>query len=682
MRLRLFAAASAVVLCLTAPMALAADAPAVPPAATVVHYGQWGVDLSNRDLSVAPGDDFFSYAQGSWYAKAVIPSDQDSTGVGYEVYNRAQDQLRALIEQAAAHPSDPTAAQIGGLYKAFMDEAHVEALDDKPLLADLAKISAVQDKAGFTVLMAKTHGAFGASMFGLDIGPDPRHPEINILYVGQSGIGLPDRDYYLTDNFKAQRAAYQDFAQRTLTLVGYPDPAGAAAAILALETEVAKVSWAAEDRRDIVKETNPMTLAALQAYAPGLDWSAYLAAAGAPGQAEVIAGEKSAIQQIAAIYAATPLETLKAWETFHVAADASPYLSKRFVDSNFTFNKAMSGVEVIRPRWKRGVSLVDGSLGEAVGREYVALYFPPSSKAQMQDMVGNLKTAMAGRIQNAAWMADSTKAEALKKLAKMDVQVGYPDKFRDYSALVIDPNDLYGDVVRSGAFEWAYDLSDLGKAVDHKKWGMTPQTVNAYNGGLENKIVFPAGILQAPYFDPKADPAVNYGSIGAIIGHEITHGFDDQGRKIDDTGALRDWWTKEDGDRFEAQAAKYGAQFDTYEGVPGVHINGQLTMGENIADLGGLLNALDAYHASLHDQPAPVIDGLTGDQRLFLAYAQSWQEKDRQDALKEQMASDPHSPSIFRVIGPTRNIDAWYDAWGVKPGQKYYLAPADRARIW
>ena len=425
-----------------------------------------------------------------------------------------------------------------------------------------------------------------------------------------------------------------------------------------------------------------MTLAQLQAYAPGLDWSAYLAAAGAPGQAEVIAGETSAIQQIAKIYADTPLDTLKAWESFQVADGAAPYLSKRFVDSQFQFAKALSGVETLRPRWKRGVSLVDGGLGEAVGREYVAQYFPPSSKAQMQDLVAHLKTAMAGRIEGAAWMTPSTKAEALKKLAKMDVQVGYPDKWRDYSALVIDPNDLYGDVVRSGAFEWAYQLSDLGKPVDHHKWGMTPQTVNAYNGGLENKIVFPAGILQAPYFDPQADAAVNYGAIGAIMGHEITHGFDDQGRKIDDTGALRDWWTAQDAARFETQTAKYGAQFDTYQGVPGVRINGQLTMGENIADLGGLLAALDAYHAFLHGQPAPVIDGLTGDQRFFLAYAQSWQDKSRDDDLKEQMATDPHSPPIFRVIGPTRNIDAWYGAFGVAPTAKYYLAPQDRARIW
>ena len=679
MRLRLFAAACASALSFHATTIWAAD----PDIAAPLHFGTWGVDLSARDPKVAPGDDFFQYAQGTWYAAAVIPPDQDSTGAsGYTVINHTQDQLRAIIEAAAKDPKTPTAAQIGGLYSAFMDEAKIEALDAAPLQPDLAQVAAIPDKAAFTVFMGQTQGRFGISMFGVGVGPDPRHPQVNILYLGQAGLGLPDRDYYLTDSFKAQKAAYLAYAQRALSMIGYPDPAGNAQAILDLETRIAQASWAADERRDIVKETNPMTVAELQAYAPGLDWNAFLIAAGAPGQAEVIANEKSALQQIAKIYADTPLPVLKAWEAFQVTDGAAPYLSKRFVDSQFTFNKVLSGNEIIRPRWKRGVSLVDGSLGEALGREYVAAYFPPSSKAQMEDLVANLKAALAARIQNAPWMADSSKAEALKKLAKMNVQVGYPDKWRNYSKLVIDPNDLYGDVERSGLFEWDYQLSDLDKPVDHEKWGMTPQTVNAYNGFEENKIVFPAGILQAPDFDPTADPAVNYGGIGAIIGHEITHGFDDQGRKIDSTGALRDWWTLQDAARFEAQATKYGAQFDTYEGVPGVHINGQLTMGENIADLGGLLIALDAYHASLHGQPAPMIDGLTGDQRFFLAYAQAWQEKDRVESLKEQMASDPHSPSIFRVLGTTRNVDAWYAAFDVQPGQKYYLAPADRVRIW
>jgi putative endopeptidase len=669
------AAGSAVVLSLAAGAVFAAD-----PVARD-HFGAWGVDLTAGDPSVAPGDNFFRYANGRWYDQAVIQPDQTSAGVGVDLRNRAQAQLRDLIESSARDPKTATARQVGGLYAAFMDEAKIEALDAKPLAADLAAVAAVKDKAGFTLLMGKTAYGFGKTLFGIGVLPDPRSPEINTLFLGQDGLGLPDRDYYLSDAFKDKKAAYRAYVERTFTLIGYPNPAASADAVLAFETKVAEVSWAAADRRDIEKTMNPMTVAALAAYAPGIDWNGYLAAAGIAGRTDLIVGEKSAVQKIAALYLDTPLDTLKAWETFQVVDQASPYLSKRFVDSQFEMSKALSGVQVLRPRWKRGVSLVDGSLGEVVGQEYVARYFPPASKAAVVDMIKNLKAAMAGRIEHAAWMSPATKTEALKKLAKMDVQVGYPDKWRDYSGLKISPDDLYGDAERSAAFEWAYQISDLGKAVDHKKWGMTPQTVNAYNGGLENRIVFPAAILQAPYFDASADPAVNYGAAGAIIGHEITHGFDDQGRKIDSEGALRDWWTPEDAKRFEIQAAKFGLQYDAYEPVPGFHVNGKLTMGENIADLGGLLEALDAYHASLHGKPAPVIDGMTGDQRFFRAFAQAWQSKVRPDAAKQRIAADPHSPPEFRVVGPTRNIDAWYDAFGVKSG-KYALSPEDRARIW
>ncbi len=640
------------------------------------------MDLTTRDLKTTPGDNFFRYAQGAWYDAAAIPADQDGAGVDFDLTNRNQVQLRGLIEAAAKAPQNPSEARIGALYSAYMDEARVEALDVRPLEPDLARVAQVKDKAEFARLMGQNQGMFGTALFSLSIGPDPRRPEVNVLWVGQAGLGLPDRDYYLTDAFKPQKAAYRAYVERTLALIGYPDPTANADAVLALETRIAEVSWAAADRRDLVKATNPMSLPALQDYAPGLDWNGFLAAAGAPGQAEVIVGEKSAVQKIAQIYDQTPLDVLKAWQAFHTADEAAPYLPKRFVDSAFQLEQALSGVAQQRVRWKRGVSLVDGDLGEDLGREYVARYFPPSAKAQVEAMVANLKAAMAGRIQAATWMAPSTKAEALKKLAKMDVQIGYPGKWRDYSGLRLDAADLYGDAERSTAFEWAYQLADLGKAVDHKKWGMTPQTVNAYNGMEENKIVFPAGILQPPNFDPTADPAVNYGAIGATIGHEITHAFDDQGRRIDDTGALRDWWTAEDAARFEAQAARLGAQFDGYQPVPGAHVNGQLTMGENIADLGGLLAALDAYHASLHGQAAPVLNGLTGDQRFFLSYAQSWQEKDRDESVREALASDPHAPAQFRVIGPLRDVDAWYVAFRVRPGQGYYLAPQDRARVW
>ena len=678
MRLVSAAVLLAALTALGAPPALAAN----PAAPVVVHYGAWGVDLTAGDRSVKPGDDFYAFANGAWDDKAVIPPDQASVGTLRDLSDRTQLQLRTLIETAARDAKTPAAAKIGGLYGAWMDEARVEALDAAPLKADLARIAAIDNRAALSTYMARTYGGFGKSIFGFGVIPDPKQPDVNTAFLGQDGLGLPDRDYYLTDKYKAERDAYLAYIERTLTLVGYADPPAAAKAVLAFETRLAEAHWTKVEQRDIDKIANPMTVAQLQAYAPEIDWPAHFAAAGAPGLAKLIVGPNTAVQKSAAIYAETPLATLKAWETFHVADSASPYLSKRFDDNQFAFRSALSGVTAQQPRWKRGVNLINDSLGEAVGQAYVATYFPPDSKARMNALVANLKTALAARIEAAAWMAPETKAEALKKLAKMDVQVGYPDKWRDYSGLTIDPADLYGDIQRSEAFEYAYQLADLGKPVDHKKWDLTPQTVNAYNGGLENRIVFPAGILQAPIFDPKADPAVNYGAAGAVIGHEITHGFDDQGRKIDADGALRDWWTADDAKRFQAEAARFGAQYDSYEPVPGFHINGNLTMGENIADLGGLLAALDAYHASLGGKPAPVLDGLTGDQRFFLAFAQAWKSKARDEALKQQMASNPHSPGHFRAIGPTRNMDAWYAAFDVQPGGKYYLAPADRVRIW
>jgi putative endopeptidase len=676
------AAVSAAAILLSGSMASAASpSPAGAPDLGPDHYGAWGVDLTTGDHSVKPGDDFFSYAEGGWYAKAQIPADQSSTGVGWTLRNRAQAQLRQIIESSAAEAKTPTGQKVGALYKSFMDEARVEALGVKPLKADLDKVASVKSLAEFTVLMGKTASGFGKTLFGVGPLPDPRNPTVNILGLGQDGLGLPDRDYYLADNLKDKKAAYRAYIERTFTLIDYAEPSKTADAVLAFETQVAEASWAAAERRDLQKVINPMTLAELQAYAPQVDWAAYFTAAGVTVKTDLIVGEKSAVQKIAALYASTPLATLKAWETFHVVNQASPYLSKRFVDSQFELTHALTGVQTLKPRWKRGVDLVDGSLGEAVGREYAARYFPAEAKAAATDMIKNLKAAMSARIDHLEWMSAETKAQAQKKLAKMDVQVGYPDKWRDYSGLSIDPADLYGNVQRSAAFEWAYANEDLNKPVDHKKWGMTPQTVNAYNGGLENKIVFPAAILQPPFFDLKADPAANYGAAGAVIGHEITHGFDDQGRQIDETGKVRDWWTAEDAKRFQTEAAKFGLQYDAYEPVPGFHINGKLTMGENIADLGGLLAALDAYHASLGGKPAPVLDGLTGDQRFFLAFAQAWQRKVRDDAVKQQLAADPHSPAQFRVIGPTRNVDAWYAAFSVESG-KYVLKPQDRVRIW
>jgi putative endopeptidase len=641
-----------------------------------LHFGSWGVDLAARDTAVKPGDDFDMNANGGWKAKTEIPADQASAGVDYDVFNLTQDQLRAVVSKASAD------SQIGALYQSFMDEARIEQIDAKPLMADLAKIDAISSPDEMTRFMGSTQGRFGVSIVGAGPYADPDTPTMNALWVGSGGLGLPDRDYYLTDSFKPQRDAYRAYIERTLKMVGVADAGAAADKIMALETDIAKATWPIADRRDFSKINNPMSSAELATYAPEVNWKAFFEGAAIPDQKRLILQENTSIRDIAKLYAATPLETLKLWEKFHVTHQASPYLSKRFVDSRFNFTKTLSGVTEIRPRWKRGLTLVDGSLGELVGKTYVDNYFPASSKAQMEELVANLKAAMADRIKGNSWMAAPTKAAALDKLSRMEVMVGYPDKWRDYSKLTIKADDLYGNVQRSGVFEYQYQLSDLGQTVDRKKWGMTPQTVNAYNGGLENKIVFPAGILQAPYFDPKADAAVNYGAIGSVIGHEISHGFDDQGRKIDASGALKDWWTAEDAKKFEAQSEVFGAQYAKYEAAPGAFVNPKLTMGENIADLAGLQVAYDAYHRSLGGKPAPVIDGLTGDQRFFLAFAQGWRSKERDDAIKSQVASDPHTPSRFRVIGPVRNLDAWYAAFGIGPDSKFYIAPEQRVRIW
>ena len=645
------------------------------PSTETVRFGTWGVDLSARDLSVNPGDDFQLYSSGKWMDTHEIPADKSQNGVGSELADRNQEQLRAIVMSA------PKDSQLGAFYTSYMDEARLEQLDDAPLKPDLARVDAIKTKADFARFMAGTLQDFGATLYSLGTLPDPANPTVNIAFVGSNGMGLPDRDYYLLDKYKPQRDAYRAYIQRTFEMIGEPNPSSAADTVLAFETEIAKISWPQADLRDIDKLNNPMSLAQLKTYAPQFDWESYLGEAKVMSPHMLIA-DNTAIKSMAGLYDRTPLETLKTWEKFKVANDAANYLSKRFVDSKFEFTRTLSGAKQLRPRWRRGIGEVDGRLGELLGKTYVDRYFPPQSKTMMEELVTNLKKAAAQRIQGNSWMGDATKQAALVKLSKMDVMVGYPDKFRDYSKLQLKPDDLYGNVKRSAAFEWAYAIEDLNKPVDRKKWAMSPATVDAYNGGLENKIVFPAGILQPPFFDPSADAAVNYGSAGAIIGHEIMHGFDDQGRKIDATGAVRDWWTADDAKRFKALTDELGKQYSSYEAAPGIFINGDLTMGENIGDMSGLEVAYTAYTMSLNGKAAPVIDGLTGDQRFFLAFAQAWRGKQREDAIKTQVASDPHSPRRYRIIGPLRNLDAWYSAFDIKPGSKFYIPPDKRVRIW
>ena len=649
--------------------------PAADAVPEQVHFGTWGVDLSTRDLSMKPGDDFQRYAAGKWLDTHEIPADKSQNGIGSELADRNQEQLRAIVMGA------PADSQLGAFYRSYMDEARLEQLDDAPLKPELARIDAIKTRGEFTRYMASTFTGFGSTLFASGPLPDPANPGMTISGVYSNGMGMPDRDYYLDDKYKPQRGAYRAYIQRIFEMTGQADATATADKVLAFETGIAKISWPQTDLRDIRKLNNPMTLEQLQAYAPQIAWGEYLGEIGAISPRYIV-GDNTAVQALAALYDRTPVETLKAWEKFKVANDASPYLSRRFVDSRFEYIKTLTGAKELRPRWRRGISEVDNRLGELLGKTYVERYFPARSKAMMEALVANLKKAAAARIQGNAWMGDATKQAALTKLAKMDVMVGYPDKFRDYSKLAMKPDDLYGNIQRSAAFEWGYQLEDLNKPVDRKKWAMSPATVDAYNGGLENKIVFPAGILQPPFFDPTADAAVNYGAAGAIIGHEIMHGFDDQGRQIDGTGAVRDWWTADDAKRFTALTDALGKQYSSYEAAPGIFINGALTMGENIGDMSGLEVAYTAYRMSLDGKPAPVIDGLTGDQRFFLAFAQAWRGKQREEAIKSQVATDPHSPRRFRIIGPLRNLDAWYQAFGIGSDSKFYLPPDKRVRIW
>jgi putative endopeptidase len=662
----------------------AAPAPAGPDLSKAARMGTWGFDLAGRDTASTPGQDFFQYANGGYEKTLVIPADRVSFGAFDALNELSQARLHALLEKTAADRSatgEP--AQVGALYRSFMDEAKINALGAKPLAADLAAIKAEKTKSDVARAMGKSLKTFGGSVFAASVQVDAKDPDHYAVYLSQAGLGLPDRDYYLEKSFAAQKAKYELYIAQMLALAKWPSPAANAKAIVAMETEIAQASWTRAEQRDDNKMYNPYETAKLATLAPGFDWTAFMAGAGLTKATQVVAQENTAFPKIAAIYAKTPMETLKAWQAFYLADQAAPSLSKPVVDARFDFRgKVLTGQQAQRPRWKRGVTLVDNNIGEALGKVYVAAYFPPESKAKMLALVGDIRTAMKGRIEHLDWMSQPTKAKALEKLAAFTVKIGYPDKWRDYSGLTITDSDLYGNVNRATTFDWDFRVGRLGGPVDRSEWGMTPSTINAYYNPTGNEIVFPAAILQPPFFDPDGDVAVNYGAIGGVIGHETTHGFDDQGRHYDGTGRLTDWWTAEDAAKFEAETVKLGKQYSAFEVLPGAKINGDLTMGENIADLGGLLLALDAYHTSLHGQPAPIIDGLTGDQRVFLGWAQVWRGKTRDDALRQQLVSDPHSPEKARTDVPMRNVDAFYAAFGVKPGDGMYIAPGERVRIW
>ncbi|HWU72828.1 MAG TPA: M13 family metallopeptidase [Sphingomonas sp.] len=646
-------------------------------------YGPWGVDYASMDKSVKPGDDFFRYAEGTWLKTAPIAPDKARAGYNYDMPDESEAEVRKLVEDAGPAPADPKMRRITDFYGAWMDQAGIEARGTAPLKPWLGRIAAVRTTDQLVALMAEP--GFAAPI-NIGVSPDSKDPTHYTVDTGQARLGLPTRDYYLLPDAKyvAYRKAYRDYIIQIQQLAGIPDAAAKADAIIALETKLAQDQWTPEARRDPVKTYNPMDRAALNKLAPQFDWTPVLAKIGLGKMPIVVVAEPSAVTAAGKAIETIPIATWKDWMTFRFISDHAQYLPKAFDDARFGFyGRTMQDVQSQPERWKRGVRLLNDYLGEAVGELYAQHHWTADTDRQMTELIGDLRAAYKEKIDNAGWMDEPTRKEALAKLASFDPRIGHPAKYIDYSAMTVSRSDPLGNAIAAEDFQWKLELSRLPKPVDRGLWDMNVQEVNAYYNPLMNQVTFPAAILQPPFFDPAADPAVNYGETGATIGHEMGHGFDDEGRQFDAQGKLRDWWTKESADRYTAHAQKLVAQFNGYEPIPGVHIKGELTLGENLGDLGGLEAAYAAYrrYVARHGEPA-VIDGYTGDQRFFIAYAQAWQGKRREGALRQQLLSNPHSPDQYRVDGIVRNFDPWYKAFNVQPGDKLYLPPDQRVHIW
>ncbi len=652
-------------------------------------YGDFGVDLSNRDDSVDPGDDFFAYANGAWLGDFEIPADLSRYTMFTELALTAEEDIRTIVDElAAGDPAQGSLEQkVGDFYAAWMDVEGLDAKGAAPLKPHLDAIYGVTDRAGLEAVYARANIVADAP-FGVSVLPDPADTTRYIAAVGQSGLGMPDRDYYLKedDRFAQYRDAYRAYMTRLFGLAGLDDAAGRAGRVFNVEMRLAEIHWTTAESRDIEKIYNPMSPQKLSETAPEIGWTDVFAELRLDGVDTFIVAQPSAIAGAATLFAELPLDTIKDYLAFHFINAQAANLSTAFDDAAFEFfGKTLRGAEEKRDRWKRGVSQIDAGLGEAVGQIYVERHFPPEYKAQMEGLVGNLTAAFEERLQNNAWMDEATRAQALLKLSTFEPKIGYTDKWTDYGPLTIEKGDLLGAAIAIADFQWDEQVRRLGGPVDRTLWPYPPQTVNASYSPLLNQITFPAGILQPPFFDPNADAAVNYGAIGAVIGHEIGHGFDDQGRRFDERGRIRDWWTKDANDRFQMRTDALGAQYGSYEPIEGLTINPKLTMGENIGDLGGLQMGYAAYQrhlAACCDGVAPVIDGLTGDQRFFLGWAQVWRAKAREDELRRRLVTDPHSPPRYRVNGVVRNLDAWYEAFDVSEDDALYLAPEDRVRIW
>ena len=663
--------------------ALTAAAPALAFAAGP-RYGTWGVATEDMDTKVKPGDGFFEFAEGTWLKKHPIPADKTGAGYNYELPDEIEQQVKQMVEDVTAKPTSPIAAKIGDAYAAWMDEAGIEQRGLAPLKPWLARIDAVSNRAQLVNLMAAP--GYAAPIY-LGISADQDDPTRYTAAARQARLGLPTRDYYLLkgDKYDSIRKAYRQYIVDMNRLAGLSDPEGRADRILALETRLAKDQWTPERRRDPVATHNPMTRAQLMKLAPQFNWPETLRSIGLANAKKVDVAETTAVAAAGRRIADVPLKTWKEYLTFRFISDHANNLPKAFDDTRFGFyGKTLNDVPEQRARWKRGMQMLDNSLGEAVGQLYVAKYWPAETARQANELLADMQAAYREKIEGASWMDEATRKKALEKLGTFDPRVGYPSKWIDYSDLKISRTDPLANDIATEDFQWKLQLKRFPHPVDRTLWEMTPQTVNAYYDPTMNQITLPAAILQPPFFDANADPAVNYAETGATtIGHEMGHGYDDQGRQYDAKGRLKDWWTPATATKYKVKADRLAAQFDQYEPIPGVHIKGKLTLGENLADLGGLETAYAAYrrYVARHGEP-PVIDGYTGDQRFFIAYAQAWQGKRREGALRQQLLSDPHSPDQYRVDGIVRNFDPWYKAFNVQPGDKLYLPPEQRVHVW
>ena len=676
----LLAASTAIAACTTTEVAETPEASeaVVTEAAVQPQIGAFGFDLVGMDRSVDPGDNFYRFANGEWERVTEIPADRSNYGMFTLLDDLSKQRSRAILEEAAPD------SRIGAFYVSFMDEAAVNAAGLAPIRPLIEEIEGIGSREAWATELGQLFRQGMTGPFGGYVATDDRIPTEMIMRLTQSGLGLPDRDYYLRDDpsLVEKRNAYRDYLGRLLTLAGESGAAERAAAVLALESRIADVHWTRVDSRDDEKTYNKRSLTQLASEAPGFDWSRFFQEVGIADQANVLVSQPSAFTGSARIIAETPLPVLKDYLLLRALDSYAPYLSSQFVDTHFAFRgTVLNGTPENEPRWKRGVSLVTLMIPDDISRIYVARHFPPEAKAAADRLVGNLIAAMDQRLANLSWMAPETRTRARAKLAAFTPKIGYPDSWRDYSSVAVSRDNLIQNIANATRFEYQRQLDKLGEPVDRSEWFMTPMEINAYAYTSWNEIVFPAAILQPPFFDPNADDAINYGGIGAVIGHEISHHFDDQGSKYDQSGALNEWWTPQDRERFNALTAHLVAQYDLYEPLPGHRVQGQLTLGENIADLAGLTVAYDAYRLSLGGSPAPVLAGFSGDERFYLGWAQIWRRKYREANLLQRLLTDPHSPSEQRVA-VVRNLDPWYGAYEVTADDTLYLPPERRVRIW